>query len=125
MEIENKRTVTMPYIGGVLSINSYKVRGRGGLATNKTKDIVVMWMKVLEEKVNDFYPGRELDVIVSGFFTDGRYPDMDNLSKVILDAIKKGTGLDDRYMRYIPGEVHLGYAKPYLEITLQRRLFLS
>ena len=110
--------VVMPYIGGVLSVNSYKVRGRSGVATNKTKRVVLLWMGELTEKVKEFEPSSSLTVGVFGKFVDGRVPDMDNLAKVILDAVKAGVGLDDRYIKFVSLGYETGYSRPVLEITL-------
>jgi|SRR3989304_8506011 len=110
--------VTMPYIGGVLSVNSYKVRGRSGVATNATKRVVKLWMSELTEKVKGFEHGGDLVVTLFGKFTDGRSPDLDNLAKVILDAIKVGIGLDDRYIKFRALGYSVGWERPVLEITL-------
>ena len=114
----NKLAVTMPYIGGVLSVNSYKVRGRSGVATNKTKRVVKLWMSELTERVKGFEHNGSLTVSVFGKFVDERVPDLDNLAKVILDSIKVGVGLDDRHIKFVAQGYDTGYSKPVLEITL-------
>ena len=110
--------VEMPYIGGVLSINSYKIRGKGGIQTNSTKPEVKLWMDSLTGKVKGFEHDGNVTVSVFGKFTDGRVPDLDNLAKVILDAIKVGINLDDRHIKYRALGYDTGYARPVLEITL-------
>lgn len=110
--------VVVPYIGGVLSVNAYKVRGRSGVQTNKTKEVVRLWMNELTEKVKGFEHNGSLTVSVFGKFIDSRVPDMDNLAKVILDAIKVGVGLDDRNIKYVSLGYDTGYSRPVLEITL-------
>lgn len=111
--------VEMPYIGGVLSVNAYKVRGRSGVATNATRREVKIWMGQLTEKVKGFQHSGSIIVSVFGKFSDGRVPDLDNLAKVILDAIKVGVELDDRYMKYRAIGFDTGYVKPILVITLE------
>lgn len=110
--------VIMPYIGGVLSVNSYKVRGIGGVATNKTKRVVELWMNELTEKVRGFEHNGNLTVSLFGKFIDDRAPDLDNLAKVILDSIKVGVGLDDKNIKFVALGYDTGYSKPVLEITL-------
>lgn len=110
--------VVMPYIGGVLSVNSYKVRGRSGVATNKTKRVVELWMNELTEKVKGFEHSGSLTVNLFGKFIDDRAPDLDNLAKVILDAVKVGVGLDDKYIKFKAMGYDTGYERPVLEITL-------
>jgi len=110
--------VVMPYIGGVLSVNSYKIRGRGGVATNKTKRVVELWMNDLTEKVKGFEHNGSLTVSLFGKFIDDRAPDLDNLAKVILDAVKVGVGLDDKNIKFVSKGYDTGYERPVLEIAL-------
>jgi len=110
--------VVMPYIGGVLSVNSYKIRGRSGVATNKTKHVVELWMNVLTKKVKGFEHSGSLTVSLFGKFIDDRAPDLDNLAKVILDAVKVGVGLDDKNIKFVTLGYETGWSKPVLEITL-------
>lgn len=110
--------VVMPYIGGVLSVNAYKVRGRSGVATNKTKRAVELWMNELTEKVKGFEHSGSVTVSLFGKFIDDRAPDLDNLAKVILDAIKVGIELDDKYIKFVALGYDTGYERPVLEITL-------
>jgi len=110
--------VEMPYIGGSLSVNAYKIRGRNGVVTNATKPEVKLWMSQLTEKVRGFEHQGDVTVDVFGKFTDSRCPDLDNLAKVILDAIKVGINLDDRYIKYRAAGFDTGYVQPKLVITL-------
>ena len=110
--------VVMPYIGGVLSVNSYKIRGKGGVATNKTRPEVTLWMSKLTEKVKGFEHNGSLTVSLFGKFTDERAPDLSNLHKVVGDAIKVGIGLDDKYFKFIDLGYETGCDRPVLEITL-------
>jgi len=114
----NSLKVTVPYIGGVLSVNAYKVRGRGGVATNATKPVVRLWMHELTEKVRGFEHNGSLTVSLFGKFVDDRAPDLDNLAKVILDAVKVGVGLDDKNIKFVSLGYDTGYSRPVLEITL-------
>ncbi len=60
-----------------------------------------------------------LYVGVYGKFVDGRVPDLDNLSKVILDSLKVGTGVDDKHMRFVAVGYDVGYESPVLEIEIR------
>jgi len=106
--------ITIDYIGGVLSDNNFKFQTRG------TKPFVRMWMRELEDKVRiaNIPQVGKYTIIISGFFTDERRPDLSNLHKVIGDSIKKGLSVDDKYFSYRDGEVKLGYVDPYLEIII-------
>ena len=106
--------IIMPYIGGILSENSYKFATRG------TKPFVKLWMKELEDKVRQLdIPRHKLyEIGVSGRFTDERRPDIPNLFKVILDAIERGLGINDKYFQAVDGGYTLGYFDPELVITV-------
>lgn len=110
--------VEMPYIGKSLSVNYYHLRF-GKRITTKIRPEVKIWMSQLTEKVKGFEHSGSIIVSVFGKFTDGRVPDLDNLAKVILDAIKVGVGLDDRHMKYQAMGYGIGYVKPVLVITLE------
>ena len=111
--------VVMPYIGGVLSVNSYKIRGRGGVQTNKTKPEVELWMAELASKVKGYRTDGNLTVELFGRFCDNRVPDLPNLHKVIGDALKEGLGVDDRDFRFVDLGYDTDYDRPTLEITLK------
>lgn len=108
----------MPYIGGVLSTNAYKVRGRGGVQTNRTKKVVKLWMDELTRRVRGFEGYGSLTITLYGEFVDARVPDLANLHKVIGDAIKVGVGIDDKYFKFIDLGYTTGHDSPVLEITL-------
>ena len=110
--------VEMPYIGKALSINYYHLRF-GTRITTKIRPEVTLWMSQLTEKVKGFKHEGEVRVNVFGKFCDGRVPDIHNLSKVILDAIKVGVDLDDRHINFSTNGYGTGYAKPVLVITLE------
>jgi len=112
--------VVMPYIGGVLSVNDYKVRGKGGVATNKTKRVVEIWMGELAEKVRGSGFGRNLKIELFGHFYDDRAPDLHNLHKVIGDAVKEGLVVDDKEFKFIDLGYDTGHNRPTLDITLTR-----
>ena len=112
----------MPYIGKDLSVNYYKIIGRGGRPTNKTKASVVFWMTQLSDKIvaSDWRCwGGNVLITLLGKFVDNRAPDMHNLHKVIGDAIKTGLGVDDKGFRFEDLPYEIGYANPVIEITLQ------
>ena len=117
--------VTMPYIGKDLSVNYYRIRGRAGVQTNKIKPHVTAWMEDLASKVRKGMQGcvsSRLVVSVLGKFRDDRVPDIDNLAKVILDAVEMGTGRNDRDMRFISEGYLTGYSSPCLDITVAEDL---
>ena len=98
----------MDYIGSSLSVNGCWIRGRGGVRTNVYKPEVEYWMCVLADKakelsIPDLTP--QVYIVMSGRFKDERRPDMDNLWKVTLDALKMGLGIDDKYFSSSQGEV--------------------
>jgi Holliday junction resolvase RusA-like endonuclease len=107
--------VSMPYIGGVLSDNNYKLPTRG------TKWVVKKWMLELEEKTR----GLEVPVAdgykigVRGLFSDERRPDISNLFKVIADAVKRGLGVDDKHFRMMDLGYTTGHLEPELIITIE------
>lgn len=114
-------TVVMPYLGGVLSENSYKFH------TRKTKPVVRLWMKELSEKVESLnIPEADGYTIgLYGKFWDGRgIPDLSNLHKVIGDALKKtrtqkGLGIDDQAFLFVDKGYELGKFDPELIITIE------
>ena len=113
-----KLKVEMPYIGKALSVNYYHLRF-GTRITTKIRPEVKLWMSQLTEKVKGFEHDGRVHVSVFGKFTDGRVPDVHNLSKVILDAIKVGVELDDRHITFSSIGYGTGYVKPILVITLE------
>jgi len=111
--------VVMPYIGGILSDNAYKFLNKA------TKPIVTIWKKELAQKVEmlDIPGAEEYEVEVYGRFTDERRPDVPNLFKVILDALKKtrmyrGLGVDDKHIHPKDVGYELGCADPELVIII-------
>ncbi len=106
--------ITMPYIGGILSENSYKFTTRG------TRPFVKFWMKELAEKVSSLNipKVKSYEVQILGKFTDERHPDISNLFKVTLDAIEDGLFVNDRNFKAIDKGCKLGFIDPELEITI-------
>ncbi len=106
--------VTMPYIGGVLSENSYKFATRG------TKPIVKFWMKELADKVSSLSIPKtdSYEIQVSGRFTDERRPDISNLFKIIGDSIQKALDVNDKFFRLVDKGYKLGYIDPELDIAI-------
>jgi len=116
-------TITMPYIKD-LSVNSYKIMGRGGRHTTATKPHVTEWMNELADKIrehelfNEFF-GTPATIYVKGFFVDDRAPDIHNLAKVICDAIEPAIGVNDKNIRFKDEGYETGYiSDPHLEIEL-------
>lgn len=109
--------VEMPYIGKSLSVNYYQVRF-GTRQTTKVRPEVKLWMSQLTEKVRGFEHQGVVTVSVFGKFIDERVPDLDNLAKVTLDAIKVGINLDDRHIRFRSEGYSTGFVSPKLVITL-------
>jgi len=112
----------MPYLPEV-SVNSYRIVGRGGRPTNAIKPSVLFWMADLADRIRehpdfDEYYGTPCTVYVKGFFVDNRVPDIHNLAKVICDAIEPAIGVNDKDIRFKDSGYETGYPKPYLEIEL-------
>ena len=108
-------SVTVPYIGGILTDNAYKFQTRG------TRPIVKMWMKELASKVKELGipEAASYKVGVFGKFTDERRPDISNLFKCISDAIEKGLGINDKHFLMQDMGYELGHFDPELVITIE------
>ena len=107
--------IVMPYIGGILSENSYKY------LTKRTKPYVRYWMRGLKEKVEalDVPKAGSYEIRLYGRFTDERStPDLSNLHKVIGDALEEGLQINDKHFRFIDEGYSLGHFDPQLEITI-------
>lgn len=112
--------VTIPYIGRALSVNYYKIVGRSGFKTNKTRPEVEEWMVELAERVKGVqFTSDHLTISLFGRFTDSRVPDLANLHKVIGDAIADGLGMDDRNFKFRDLGYSTGWLRPELEITIE------
>jgi len=113
--------IVMPYIGRALSVNYFKVVGRGGRKTNKTRPETQMWMKELAEKVKALNLGSNTGLVIKlmGRFRDERFPDLANLHKVLGDAIEMGCGINDKYYKFIDLDTEVGYLEPYLEMDIE------
>lgn len=107
--------VMVPYIGGILSENTYKFH-----LTSGTKPVVKRWMRDLAEKVQELQIPKSdsYEIRLFGKFTDDRRPDLSNLHKVIGDAIEKGLGANDKNFLFVDVGVSLGHVDPELEITI-------
>ena len=113
----------MPYIGKELSVNYYKVTGRGGRPTNKTRPEVELWMDKLGTFIKEredylVFRGRPLIVELTGYFQDGRHPDLHNLHKVIADALQSALGINDKYIRFRDLDPVVGALTPTLDINI-------
>lgn len=107
-------TVSMPYVGCILSVNHYKYKAM------YTKPETKAWMEELGWLIKSSHIEEwKLPLVVqcSGQFKDKRsQPDLSNLSKVILDAIEETTGVNDKNYRWRCGSV--SYGEPTLWITI-------
>lgn len=116
---EEKYQVKVPYIGGILSDNSYKFLNKA------TKPMVTIWKRELAQKVEELSIPKALsyEIRLFGRFPDSRRPDLSNLHKVIGDSLKKtkqwlGLGVDDKLFRFIDEGCALGFPEPELIITI-------
>jgi len=107
-------SVTMQYIGGVLSENSYKFKTRG------TKPFVKLWIRELAEKVRllEVPKVEKYEVGIFGKFSDERRPDVPNLFKIVLDAVAKGLDINDKNFTAKDNGYSLGFFDPELVITI-------
>lgn len=110
-----KYVIEMPYIGSILSDNSYKLPTRG------TKPFVKRWMRELADKVRalDIPESDRYQIGVRGLFLDERRPDISNLFKVISDSVQRGLGVNDKHFRLIDGGYETGHLDPKLVITVE------
>ena len=117
--------VTMPYIGRSLSVNCYKIVGKRGLRTNKTRPETERWMNQLISKVKDnseleMVFGKPVVVELFGKFEDRRStPDIHNLHKVIGDALQVALDIDDKFIKFEDKGFELGFPFPSLEIFIR------
>ena len=109
--------VTMPYIGGILSDNNYKI----GKTKKKTRPIVVLWMNELSDKVSklEIPQAGNYGISLWGKFWDERRPDLANLHKVIGDALQKGLAVNDKTFFFVDKGYELGIFEMELEITIR------
>ena len=91
---------SMPYIGGVLSVNRYK--HKGGIYTKRE---VKQWMDALAILANNNLRKEKVKVPViihiTGLFKDKRVPDLANLHKVIGDALETALDINDKHFRFV------------------------
>lgn len=107
--------VVMPYIGGILTDNNYKI----GRTRRKTRPIVTLWMRELAEKVQQLEVPQadSYRVGLFGRFWDERRPDLANLHKVIGDSLKRVL-IDDKHFFFYDRGYELGKFEMELEITI-------
>jgi len=115
-EYDNTIIITMEYLGKCLSVNHYKYKGRyTDRRTKRWQDDLTF---IIGATVGDRKFTPPVSVRVDGVFKDKRStPDMDNLLKVINDAVKRGIGIDDKYFTNETGEPFIG-GEPELTITI-------
>ena len=108
--------VVMPYLGGILSDNAYKI----GRTKRKTHPMVILWMRELAEKAEALcIPQAESYRIgLYSKFWDERRPDLSNLHKVIGDALQRGLAINDKAFFFSDLGYELGKFEPELEITI-------
>ena len=108
--------VTMPYLGGILTDNNYKI----GRTKRNTRPIVVLWMNELAEKVQALCipPADSYRIGIYGKFWDERRPDLANLHKVMGDALARGLAINDKAFLFSDLGYELGKFEMELEITI-------
>lgn len=103
--------IHMEYIGSQLSVNHYL--GKSGNRFWVKKD-TQQWMDELAWMVRvsaksagiEFKP--PVKIFIRGIFKNGRaQPDLDNLFKVICDAVSDGLGIDDKHFTHETGSSEL------------------
>lgn len=106
--------IVMMYWGG-LSVNRYKI-GK----TKCTDPKVKKWMSILAQVIKGYSSELQppITIKLSGRFRDERYPDLSNLHKVIGDAVQMGLGINDKFYRFVDGEVTTGCLNPEIEIEV-------
>ena len=115
MQFETK----MPYFGR-LSVNSMKIV-RGGRRTHHNWSEVDEWMSMLANRVSHLRGKLQspVKVYIFGHFKDERHPDLDNLFKVVMDGLKLGLGIDDKFFIPIAEGYSTGYEEPVLLIKVE------
>jgi len=119
--MNKKEVIRMPYIGGVLSVNHYLGKRKGG--GFYTKPEVLDW----EEEFGWLLKRLHLEdwklplkVTCDGVFKDERSaPDLSNLSKIILDTIQDISDVNDKNFRWKDGTRTISKEEPYLLITIE------
>jgi len=114
--------IVIRYPGRCISVNYYKIVGRGGMRTNKTRKDTIQWMKELGNLVlaQEVPASRKLKITLEGYFKDQRSPDLHNLHKVIGDAIADALEVDDKNFRFTDGASHFGYDEPFLRLLVNK-----
>ena len=114
--------VEMPYIGSALSVNHcYFTNARGQrVLYPEAKEWRQTLAMVIRSRMGGVVIEPPLTIRIQGRFRDKRHPDPDNLHKIIGDAVKMGTGVDDRHFLWQDGEPIIDKtADPMLIITIQ------
>ncbi len=104
-------TIHMEYIGSQLSVNHYL--GKSGNRFWVKKD-TQQWMDELAWMVRMMAKSAQMEfkppvkVFISGIFKNERArPDLDNLFKVVCDAVSDGLGIDDKWFTHETGSSQL------------------
>jgi len=108
-------SIYMPYFKD-LSNNSYKIH-----STYTTKGTVKTWMSELADKVDKLKVKHTkwYRVILTGYFSDNRHPDIHNLHKVIGDSLKEVLPEDDKHYIFKDNKPVLGVIDQYIVIEIE------
>ena len=95
--------ISMPYIGKRLSVNHYMGKNKYGAWFIYPE--VVQWMQALTASANYHLRNSKVKqpptIHLSGIFKDyNNAPDLNNLHKVIADALQGALGINDREFRF-------------------------
>ncbi len=114
-------TISMNYIGKVLSVNHYQGRRRDGgtYVKSETRD----WMTEFGWKLKPYHIEdwkQPITVRCDGVFKDLRStPDLSNCLKIICDEVEEITGINDRYYKTETGTPVINKRRePMLFITI-------
>lgn len=107
--------VEMPYIGGVISKNSYRFKNGG------VKPEAKIWMRLLSKRVArlEVPPAPKYRVGVQAFFADERRPDIQNLFEIVSDAVQLGLQVNDKHFILVDKGYSTGFLSPYLVISIE------
>ena len=113
-------TVEMEYIGAILSVNHYKVRGiYTHPKTRKWMDELAFILRLTANSAGITFKS-PLRIQIEGQFKDKRSkPDLHNLIKVIADSVELATDIDDVRFIVKTGQPTIG--EPKLTITVSSK----
>lgn len=116
------KTATMfwPYEGKHCSVNHAYIRGRYlRPASRRWRDNLALYLKAgINIKRITFTP--PLKIWLYGYFKDKRSrPDLDNLCKLVGDAIQAATGINDREFLWELEGSQMGHKRPLIRIRIR------